>query len=77
MLEHAIDLSDVRSELNELVERAARSGEEVVLTREGEVVAKIIPLVHEKKSRRFGSARGYLTVPDDFDEPLEDFRDYM
>jgi len=27
--------------------------------------------------RGFGSARGLITISDDFDEPLEDFRDYM
>ncbi|HKP73964.1 MAG TPA: hypothetical protein VJT67_00415 [Longimicrobiaceae bacterium] len=69
MFEHPIDLNGSPSELGELVDRAARSGEEVVLTREGEAVAKIVPLVREKKPRRFGSTREYLTVPDDFDSP--------
>ena len=27
--------------------------------------------------RQFGSAKGLLTVPDDFDDPLDDFADYM
>lgn len=26
---------------------------------------------------RFGSARGMITMSDDFDEPLEDFAEYM
>ena len=26
---------------------------------------------------RFGSAKGMVTIPDDFDEPLEDFKEYM
>ncbi|MFL5539099.1 MAG: type II toxin-antitoxin system Phd/YefM family antitoxin [Longimicrobiaceae bacterium] len=77
MAQHAVDLAQMRPELTELVDQAARSGEEVVLTREGEAVAKIVPLVRQRKPRRFGSARGQLIVPDDFDAPLEDFRDYM
>jgi antitoxin (DNA-binding transcriptional repressor) of toxin-antitoxin stability system len=38
----------------------------------GEAVAKIVPLARNKARRRFGSARGQLTVPDDFDAPLDD-----
>jgi len=74
---NTVDLGHARTQLTELVEQAARSGEEVVLTRDGEAVAKIVPLVRPTARRRFGSARGQLTVPDDFDAPLDDFRDYM
>jgi antitoxin (DNA-binding transcriptional repressor) of toxin-antitoxin stability system len=77
MAENAVDLGHAQTQLTELVDQAARSGEEVVLTRGGEAVAKIVPLVRRKARRRFGSARGQLTVPDDFDAPLDDFRDYM
>ena len=77
MGERAVDLGHVRTQLTDLVDQASRSGEEVVLTREGEPVAKIVPLVRKPARRRFGSARGQLTVPDDFDAPLDDLRDYM
>jgi|688.fasta_scaffold159470_2 mRNA-degrading endonuclease RelE of RelBE toxin-antitoxin system len=30
-----------------------------------------------KKKRIAGLAKGMITIPDDFDEPLEDFKDYM
>jgi len=29
------------------------------------------------KKREFGSAKGFFKMRDDFDEPLEDFKDYM
>jgi Protein of unknown function (DUF2281) len=29
------------------------------------------------KQRKFGSAKGFFKMHDDFDEPLEDFKDYM
>lgn len=72
-----VDLNHASAGLTEVVEHAIRSGEEVVLTREGEAVAKIVPLGRPRPARRFGSARGQIAVPDDFDAPLEDFRDYM
>lgn len=59
--------------LDELLIAVARSGE-VVLTRGGQEVAKIVPLtLSPQKKRQFGSARGLVTVPDDFDTPIDDF----
>ena len=29
------------------------------------------------KERKLGCGKGFLEVPKDFDEPLEDFKDYM
>lgn len=72
MTEHAIDLEQ---ELVELVDQAAR-GEDVLLTKDGAPVARIIPFAQGKK-RQFGSARGQIVMSEDFDEPLEDFKDYM
>lgn len=31
----------------------------------------------EKKSRTFGSLKGKIKMTEDFDAPLEDFKDYM
>lgn len=76
MAEHAIDLNSPQVQLSELVREAAR-GEDVILTESGEPVAKIIPLSRARGPRVFGSAKGLIHMADDFDEPLEDFRDYM
>jgi prevent-host-death family protein len=72
---HAIDLKKAQAHLAALVEQAQR-GEEVILTDAGQPVAKIIPISQGKPQRQFGSARGLITMAEDFDEPLEDFRDY-
>lgn len=31
----------------------------------------------KKKIPKFGSAKGQIIISEDFDEPLEDFKDYM
>ncbi len=35
--------------------------------------------IQKKSSRtpKFGSCKGLFIIPNDFDEPLEDFKDYM
>ena len=47
------------------------------MTREGTPVARLVPPDPPLPDRVPGSAKGMFTVPDDFDDPLEDFRDYM
>ena len=76
MAEHAIDLDHAQGRLSELVREAAR-GEDVILTEGGEPVAKIIPISRGQRPREFGSARGLIHMAEDFDEPLEEFADYM
>jgi antitoxin (DNA-binding transcriptional repressor) of toxin-antitoxin stability system len=71
----AVDVTTFPRQLRDLVEEAARAGE-VVLTRGGEAVAKIVP-VSAKRPRKPGSARGQIHMADDFDETPEDFRDYV
>ena len=41
-------------------------------------VVKLAPLEPITKRRpKFGSAEGLITISDDFDKPLEDFKEYM
>ena len=39
----------------------------------------VLSPVSEKKDRRsaFGCLKGLISVPDDFNEPLDDFKEYM
>jgi hypothetical protein len=37
-----------------------------------------LPSADEKTRMKFGELKGFVTyIADDFDEPLEDFKDYM
>ena len=70
-----ITLAEASKNLPELIE-AAISGEEIVITKDNQPVVKLTPVSPERRSL-FGSAKGLITISDDFDEPLEDFKDYM
>ena len=76
MHSQAIDLKRAKDQLPGLIEQAAQDGE-VILTQDGEPVAKIIPIARAQRPRQFGSARGQIHMAEDFDAPLEDFNDYM
>lgn len=73
----AVDLKGAPQRLLDLVDEASRNGE-LILTREGEAVAKIIPLRRARVPRRPGSARGLIVhMADDFDATPEDFDNYV
>lgn len=72
---HSVDVSQVELRFAELLRRV-QAGEEVIVTRENEPVARIVPASTSTRKPRFGAASGLLTVADDFDEPLDDFAPY-
>lgn len=74
-------LEDVGSQIVQLVQRAS-SGEDIVIVRNSTPVARITALpdgaIDEKPRSQFGNAKDILIyMADDFDAPLEDFKDYM
>jgi len=74
-----ISVEEAAGRLAELV-KEARQGAEITLLQDGNPIAKLVPMPFEadrQTPRQAGSAKGMLVVPDDFDEPLEEFAEYM
>lgn len=72
-----VELYQAEGQLEKLVEEA-EAGEEILITRDGKPVARLVAPAAESSAERVpGSAKGLFTVPDDFDAPLDDFREYM
>jgi antitoxin (DNA-binding transcriptional repressor) of toxin-antitoxin stability system len=70
----SISVEEAQDRLPELMDDAAE-GEEVVIARADGSAFRLVP-VEMAPRPRFGSARGLFTMADDFDAPLEDFREY-
>jgi antitoxin (DNA-binding transcriptional repressor) of toxin-antitoxin stability system len=68
-----IDLDHEERPLGELVEQTL-GGTEIVITKNDRPVARLVA-IPPRVDRRFGSARGLIEITDEFDEPLEDFRE--
>ena len=71
-----LTLAEAQTRLPALIEAAAR-GETVVITNGDEVSVQLVPRATKKRARQFGSAKGLISMAPDFDEPLEDFKEYM
>jgi prevent-host-death family protein len=68
-----LDITQAKSNLSTLLDLVIK-GEEIVITQDDRPVAKISPI---KKPLKRGSAKGKVWMSDDFDEPLDDFKEYM
>ena len=68
-----LDIVQAKSNLLKLLDLAIK-GEEIVITKDDKPVAKISPI---KRPLKRGSAKGKIWMSDDFDQPLEDFQEYM
>jgi len=68
-----IDVENEKRPLGELVERMLE-GAELILTKGDRPVARLVPI---QPNRRFGSAKGLITIAEDFDAPLEDFQELI
>jgi antitoxin (DNA-binding transcriptional repressor) of toxin-antitoxin stability system len=69
-----IPVEEAQIRLPELIGEAT-DGEDVVIARGDGTAVRLVP-VALAGTPRFGSARGLFTMRDDFDAPLEDFREY-
>ncbi|MGH8931376.1 MAG: type II toxin-antitoxin system Phd/YefM family antitoxin [Egibacteraceae bacterium] len=63
-----VGVHEAKTQLSKLLRRAA-AGEEIVIMRGREPIAKLVP-VPSRRQREFGVDEGVFTVPEDFDEPL-------
>ena len=68
-------MHEAKTHFSKLLERVL-AGEEVVITRSGQPLAKLVP-VQRKRAPHFGFARGQITVADDFDDIPPGFADYV
>ncbi|HEV7373806.1 MAG TPA: type II toxin-antitoxin system prevent-host-death family antitoxin [Pyrinomonadaceae bacterium] len=73
---YRIDLEKAKAQISSLLQTAL-DGEEIVITQNEQPVLKLMPISTVKPRRQSGSAKGLITMSDNFDEPLEDFAEYM
>ena len=71
-----VGLFEAKTHLVTLVDQVQEEGK-IILTRRGKPVAELRP-VESNGSRKFGASKGCLLyMAPDFNEPIEDFKDYQ
>ena len=64
-----INLYEAKTNLSQLVERAA-AGEEIVIAKAGRPLARLVPLRARGEARVPGMLKGRIAIARDFDAPL-------
>jgi len=71
-----VNLAEAKARLSELIDAALR-GERVVIARRNRPLVLLSPVEGSRVRPRFGIVAGKVRMAPDFDEPLEDFAEYM
>ena len=71
-----IGIREAESRLRDLIDDAMQ-GKEVFIAKSSSQVVQLVPVEAPVRRPQFGSARGLIEMAEDFDAPLEDFKEYM
>ncbi len=75
---YQVNVIDAQQRFPELMNAVLGGGETVFITPENEEARLQLVVVRKTKRRpQFGSAKGLITMADDFDAPLSDFKEYL
>ncbi len=74
---YQVNIHEAKTQLSKLIQ-AAINGEEVIIARGNKPVVRLEVLPEIRPQRRIGGAKGIIiSMPDDFNDPLPDFEEYM
>jgi prevent-host-death family protein len=64
-----VNIHEAKTHLSRLLQRVAE-GEEVVIARAGEPIARLVRIQPKQTTRPLGMYKDSIVVPDDFNDPL-------
>ena len=67
----SVNVHEAKTHFSKLLARVEK-GHEVLISRAGKPVARLVPHREKRRAPQFGADRGKFVVPDDFDAPLPD-----
>lgn len=66
---------EAKTNLSKLI-RDVLSGKRIVIAKAKEPLVELVPFRQKKKTHRIGWYKNAIQISDDFDAPLEDFKEY-
>ena len=72
-----VNIHEAKTQLSKLIQ-AALNGKQVIIAKGNKPVVRLEVLPEAQGKRKIGNAKGLvLKMTSDFDEPLDDFKEYM
>ena len=68
---HITNISEAKAQLSSLIKKVI-SGQEIIIAKAGQPVAKLVRFEQRDEDRRPGALRGKISIADDFDDLPED-----
>jgi prevent-host-death family protein len=66
-----INIHEAKTHLSRIIDEVA-AGSEVIIAKAGKPMARLTSFAGEPRPKKLGLLKGKVTVPDDFNEPLDD-----
>ena len=72
-----VNIHEAKTQLSKLIQ-AAVNGKQVIIARGNKPIVRLEVLPDARSHRKIGNAKGLIvSMADDFDGSLDDFKDYM
>ena len=72
-----VTIHEAKTHLSRLIQEAL-AGEEVIIAKDRQPLIRLTVLPEVKRQRKIGGAKGLIIrMDDDFNEQLDDFKDYI
>jgi len=68
----SVNVHEAKTHLSRLIAEV-EAGEEIIISRSGKPVARLLPFAARPPKREMGFDRGLVEIPEDFDAPMPDF----
>jgi prevent-host-death family protein len=73
---YQVNIHEAKTHFSKLL-RDVQNGNEVIIAKGNKPIAKLVSIQKSNRKRKIGTAKGKVRIADDFDAPLDDFKDYM
>jgi prevent-host-death family protein len=67
-----VNIHEAKTHFSRILARVG-NGEEVIISKSGKPIARLVPITEKLTQRTPGSAKGKVVLEKDFDVPLPDF----
>lgn len=71
-----VNIHEAKTHLSQLLRKVV-AGEEIIIAKGNKPIAKLVQITTSRKKRKLGSAKGQIEISIDFDEPLDELKEYM
>jgi prevent-host-death family protein len=70
-----VNIHEAKTNLSKLIDKVLK-GESVVISKSNKPLVKLVLVDEMKNKRTLGTAKGLIKISEDFDAPLEEFKEY-